>query len=78
MKYEFVKSDSEELGWKNSLNRQLGGIHSDSPLVGTVNVDDLKEWTLQPSKSDQKGTGEVRMHIAFERVRCKISPTNYK
>ena len=58
MRYGFVKRDSEELGWKDSLNRQLGGIHSDSPLVVAVNTDDLKERTLQSSKSDQEGTGE--------------------
>ena len=52
MRYGFVKRDSEALGWKDSLNRQLGGIHWDSPLVVTVNVDDIKERTLQSSKSD--------------------------
>ena len=58
MRYEFVKRDSEALGWKDLLNRQLGGIHWDSSLVVTVNVDDLKERTLQSSKLDQEGTGE--------------------
>ena len=55
---DLLKEGSEELGWKDLLNRQLGRIHSDSSLVVTVNVDDLKERTLQSSKLDQEGTGE--------------------